>query len=144
VSAEEVAALLAEGVIETVRADLTAASRDVRASESHLRAAEMIASYDPTGAFALAYDAMRKAVVAHMRANGYRVTSRPGAHQRTGRYARAALGGHAIDEHLAAFDDLRQVRNKTEYDALIVAEATAADAVRHARAIVEAVERALA
>ena len=79
-----------------------------------------------------------------MRVNGVRVTSRPGAHGRTGRYARAALDGRGIDDHLAVFDDLRRVRNKTEYDALLVTEATARDAVAHSRAIVEAVERDLA
>ena len=143
-SAEDVTALLAEGVLEPVKVDAEAAHRDLDTASAHLRAAEAIASIDATGAFALAYDAMRKAIAAHMRVNGVRVTSRPGAHGRTGRYARAALDGRGIDDHLAVFDDLRRVRNKTEYDALLVTEATARDAVAHSRAIVEAVERDLA
>lgn len=143
-SAEEVARLLAQGVIERVKADAGAARRNLVAAEAHLRTAETVASVDSTGAFTLAYDAMRKAIVAHMGANGFRVTGRPGAHERTGRYARAALDEHGIDEHLARFDDLRRLRNKTEYEAVIVAEGTVVDAVAHARAIVEAVQRDLA
>lgn len=143
-NAEEVAALLSEGVVERVRTDIGAARRNLLAANAHLRTAETVASDDSTGAFALAYDAMRKAIVAHMGANGFRVTGRPGAHQRTGRYARAALVGHDIEEHLAAFDDLRRLRNKTEYDAVVVTEAAVVDAVAHARAIVDAVERDLA
>lgn len=142
-SAEEVAALLADGVIEQVKTDVEASRRNLRAAQGHLRSAETVAADDSTGAFALAYDAMRKAIAAHMGANGVRVTGRPGAHHRTGRYARAALDAHGIDEHLAAFDDLRRLRNKTEYDAVIVTEATATEAVAHARAVVEAVERDL-
>lgn len=132
--------LINEGVVERVTADPEAARRNLDAARAHLRAATAILSEDPTGAFALVYDAMRKAIIGHMNAKGLRVTSRPGAHQRTGRYARAALAGRGIEEHLAAFDDLRRVRNKTEYDALLVTQSTATDALAHARAIVDAVE----
>ena len=143
-SAEEIAGLLAGGVIQRVKADMRAARRNVLAANAHLRAADTVAADDPTGAFVLAYDAMRKAIVAHMGANGLRVTGRPDAHERTGQYASAALNAQGIDEHLAAFDDLRRLRNKTEYEAVIVLEATATEAVAHARAVVEAVERELA
>jgi hypothetical protein len=140
VSTEDLAALIAEGVVEPVRVDREAARRDLDAAAAHLRAAEEIASIDATGAFALAYDGMRKAISAHMRVSGVRVTNRPGAHARSGRYARSVLAAREIDEHLRAFDDLRRVRNKTEYDALLVTEATARDALTHSHAILEAVE----
>lgn len=143
-SADDVAALLAQGVVERVKVDVKAARRNLLAANAHLHAAETVTAVDPTGAFALAYDATRKAISAHMSTNGLRVTSRPGAHERIGRYARAALDSHEIDDHLVVFDDLRRLRNKTEYDALIVTGATAADAILHARAIVGAVERELA
>lgn len=143
-SADDIAALIAARVVEEVAADGRAARRNLLAAEAHLKAAATIASDDPTGAFALAYDAIRKAISAHMSANGLRVTSRPGSHQRTGRYARAALDAHEIDEHLSAFDDLRRVRNKTEYDALIVTESTARDAIVHAHGVVAAVVADLA
>jgi hypothetical protein len=131
-TAEEVAALLAEGVVEQVKTDIAAARRNLLAAHAHLRTAETAAFDDSTGAFVLAYDAMRKAIVAHMSANGFRVTGRPGAHERTGRYARAALAGHDVEEHVAAFDDLRRLRNKTEYNAVVVTEAAVVDAVAHA------------
>lgn len=140
----DVSALVAQGVVERVKPDGRAARRELDAAEAHLGSAEAIVRLDPTGAFVLAYDALRKAISAHMRANGLRVTNRPGAHERTGRYARAALDEHEIDQHLAVFDDLRRVRNKTEYDALLVLEETVELALVHSRAIVAAVEADLA
>jgi hypothetical protein len=143
-SGKGVEALLAEGVLARVPPDLEEARRELTTAERHLRGAEAAAAVDPTGAFALAYDAARKAVVAHMRASGLRVRSRFGAHYQTGRYARTALANRDIDEHVDAFVDMREVRNDTEYEGEIVTLSDAEEAMTHARAIVAAVERDLA
>ena len=140
----EVEALVAEGVVVRIPVDLDEARRELATASTHLRGAEAAASVDPTGAFTLAYDAARKALVAHMRANGLRVRPRFGAHVQTGRYGRAALMNRGVDEHVTAFVDMRQVRNDTEYEAEIVAASDAAEALVHAHAIVAAVERDLA
>ena len=142
-STDDVEALLAEGVIVRVVADTEEARRELDAATAHLGGAEAAVNVDPTGAFTLAYDAARKAVVAHMRANGFRVRRRFGAHLQTGRYARAALGGGDAEQHLAAFENMRIVRNDTAYGAEIVSASDAAEALAHARAIVAAVERDL-
>ena len=141
---DELEALLAEGVVVRVRADRDEARKELDAAKTHLLGAEDAAHRDPTGAFSLAYDAARKAVVAHMRANGLRVLPRFGAHYQTGRYARAALaGGRVADEDLSAFANMRVVRNDTEYEAEVVELSDAAEALAHAAKIVAAVEAEL-
>jgi hypothetical protein len=142
-SEAEVDALVAEGVLVRVPPDLRAAERELSVARTHLDGAEASAAVDPTGSFTVAYDAARKAVVAHMRARGLRVRSRFGAHYQTGRYARFALVGRDIDEHLVAFVDMREVRNDTEYEGEIVAASDSAEALSHARAIVAVVESEL-
>jgi hypothetical protein len=139
VSNEEVERLVSERAIERVPVDRAAAYRDLEAAAAHLVSVEAQAVHDPVGAFALAYEAMRKAVVAHMRAAGLRVRTRGGAHYQTGRYARAALGGLGVDEQLRAFEDLRRLRNKSAYEAVPVEERDAREALAHARRVVEAV-----
>ena len=53
---------------------------------------------DSTLAFTALYDAIRKAISAHMRAHGYRVGRGPGAHAKTGEYAQAAEHASVIVE----------------------------------------------
>lgn len=136
--------LVAEGVVARVVADAVAAQHELDAAKAHLRGAKAAGRVDPTGAFTLAYDGARKAITAHMRANGLRVRSRFGAHLQTGRYAKAALAGRVADEHLVAFENMRIVRNDAEYDGEVVGISDAAEALTHARAIVEAIEADLA
>lgn len=143
-SEADVDALVAEGVLVRVPPDSKAARRELSGAQMHLAGAEASAVVDPTGSFTVAYDAARKAVVAHMRAYGLRVRSRFGAHYQTGRYAEAILMGRGIDEHVVAFMDMREVRNDTEYEGEIVAASDSAEALSHARAIVAMVEGELA
>jgi hypothetical protein len=57
-------------------------------------------------------------------------------------YAFAALD--AIDvEHLEAFDQLRQLRNQSEYDALMLEGEDVAEVLAHADAIIRAIEAAI-
>ena len=89
---------------------------------------------------------IREAVQLHvedMRARGYRLPRGAGHHVRTGSYARAALDGAPIDEHLDAFDELRQLRNQGEYDALLLDAGDVAEVLAHADAIIHAIERSL-
>ena len=143
-NADQVNALVDEGVVARVEADVDESRAELAAAKAHLLGAKAASQADPTGAFILAYDAARKAVVAHMRANGLRVRPRFGAHYQTGSYARATLTGLVAEEHLTAFVDMREVRNDTEYEADVVGGRDAAEALVHARAIVDAVERDLA
>lgn len=80
--------LLAEKMIRTVRPDPETARVELDVARRHIASAEKIMDDDPTLAFTALYDAIRKAIAAHMRSRGYRVARGPGAHAKTGAYAR--------------------------------------------------------
>jgi len=139
-SDEEVQALVEAGTVLRVEADLAAARRDLFAAAKHVESAEQIASSDPTGGFAMAYDATRKAIAAHMRAHGLRVRKGAGEHVRTATYAAAALDDPEIAEHLDALDGIRRLRHQSEYGARLILPRELEVALVHARAIIAAVE----
>lgn len=139
-TAADVRRLVSEGVIERVEPDSGTARDEIAAARQHIESVGRIVENDPVGAFAMAYDAMRKAISAQMRASGYRVTKGKGGHLRTGRYALAALDHLDIAEHIDAFDALRQLRNQSEYDALLVDETDVEEALGHARVLVAVVQ----
>ena len=139
----ELERLLAEGVVRAIDPDEVTARAELVAARTHVESAGEIAETDPNGAFQLAYDGARKAAAAHMRARGFRLGSRQGAHVKTGRYLVAVFAEPSVAAHAEAFDDMRSLRNQSEYDALLLDEADARDAIEHACAIVAAVERDL-
>ncbi|MGH2662863.1 MAG: hypothetical protein ACRDH8_08655 [Actinomycetota bacterium] len=122
---------------EAARTKLGEASR-------HLSSAERVQGDDPEGAYALLYDASRKAIDAHMLANGYRVSKgRLGAHQATILYAEAVLGAEAHGGEVDALDRMRRTRNRSEYELWTIGEPTLARDLEHAKEIVRLVESAL-
>jgi len=70
---KELRRLVTENIVERVEPNSDTALQEIGTARRHLESARRIADDDPPGAFAMAYDAMRKAVAAHMRARGYRV-----------------------------------------------------------------------
>jgi hypothetical protein len=89
------------------------------------------------------YDAARKAITAHMQADGYRATNRLGAHQAAGLYAEATLGAGTAVSDVRAFDRMRRVRNRSEYDQQPITERLLSTDRQHAQQIVATVEAAL-
>lgn len=142
-SDEEVQALVDAGTVLRVEADLAAARRDLFAAGRHVESAELLASSDPTGGFALAYDAARKAIGAHMHARGLRVRKGPGEHVRTATYAAAALDDPEITGHLDALDGIRRLRHQSEYGSRLILPVELEVALLHTRAILLAVEAEL-
>ncbi len=142
-SREDLDELVAEGVIEPVDPDPETARIELEQARLHVESAAEIAERDPVAAFAIGYDAIRKALSAHMRNRGYRVTRGKGRHARTGRYAIAAIDDARVEEHLEAFDELRQLRNQSEYDALVLDSGDVTDALARADAIINAVDNDL-
>ncbi len=138
-SEREIRQLVADGTLRSVKADEETARVELETARQHVASAALLADSDPNAAFQLGYDAARKAIAAHMRAHGYRPGSGQGAHAKTGRYAAAMLGGSSLEPHIDAFDDLRTLRNQSEYDALLLDESDVLDALDHVRAIVDAV-----
>jgi hypothetical protein len=142
-SQDELDQLLAGGVIEQVASDPETARVELEQAQLHVESASEIADRDPVAAFALGYDAIRKALSAHMRDRGYRVGRGKSHHTRTGRYALAAIDDPRVEEHLEAFDELRQLRNQAEYDALLLDTDDVTDALARADAIIRAVGKDL-
>src|SRR3954454_24417238 len=133
-----------EGYVEGVIADRAGALVILDACHRHIASARAIAADDPSGAFQLAYDAARKAINAHMLANGLRAVPgvRIGAHVVVGRYAVALLTDEA-GAAVRAFDRMRQRRNRTEYGTVQIEAAEVAAALEHATAIVAGARGAL-
>jgi hypothetical protein len=138
-----VAQLLNEGRLERVAPDIEGAWRRLDEAMRHLDSSATLASTDPSLAYVALYDAARKALVAHMEANGYRPTNRPAAHQAVGLYGEATVAIGEARSHVLAFDRLRQVRNRSEYGSQIIGQQMLGAAREHARQIVAAVEASL-
>lgn len=136
--------LVTGGRIELVPADVRAAAALLDEAARHLTSAGAIASTDPNGAYSLLYDAVRKAVTAHMLARGYRVASgRLGGHEAVVRYAEASLSEGPYSEHVAQLDRMRRARNRSEYGLATFGERQLETDLEHARAIVAAVHASL-
>lgn len=135
--------LLRQGRVEHVSADVRAAWRRVDEAKTHLESSAALAESDPTMAYVALYDGARKAISAHMQANGYRVTNRPSAHQATGLYGQAVVATAATLNHFRAFDRLRQIRNRSEYGQQPITQRLLTADAAHAKAIVAAVEMAM-
>ncbi len=121
--------------LERVPADLDSAGRRLSSARRHLRSAALLAREDPDAAYALLYDAARKAVAAHMQAAGLRARNAPGAHEATARYAAAALTGPSSGE----LDRLRRFRNRIEYGTTSFDTLQVEHDLGHAQAIVDEV-----
>jgi hypothetical protein len=134
-----IAELLLERRLERVGVDRDEAQALLEHARSHLRSAAKILDDDAPGAYQLAYDAARKAVAAHMAANGYRAKSdRAGAHAAVVAYAEEALAGAAREESLRHFDRMRRVRNRIEYGGVTIGRAQVETDLAHAKEIVRA------
>lgn len=130
--------------LERVPADPPTARASLEEARRHLASARLVATADPNGAYALLYDAARKALSAHMLASGFRATVRPRAHEAVGLYALEALASHSGAASVGHFDRMRRNRNRTEYGLRTFGAAEIARDLAHATAIVDAVDEALA
>jgi hypothetical protein len=135
--------LLRDRRLERVSPDVDAARERVSEAKVHLESSEKLASSDPVLAYVAIYDAARKAITAHMQANGYRATNRAGAHQAVGVYAVETLATPAAVAHVKAFDRMRQIRKRCEYDQQPISEHLLRTDRQHASEIVSAVDAAL-
>lgn len=131
-----------EGRLEKVTRNPRQAGRMLQSCTRHLETADQRAGGDPSGSYALLYDAARKGVAAHMLFHGLRVTSRPGAHAAVVAYAEAELATIAQD-HLDHLDRMRRTRNDTEYEERPVTETEVRNDLAHARFLVQAIARTL-
>ncbi|MBA3629665.1 MAG: hypothetical protein H0W55_08325 [Actinobacteria bacterium] len=132
--------LLNEGRIEAVEPDVDVAKNKLKEAKRHLASAATIAANDPEGSYSLVYDAARKAVDAHMLANGYRASkSKLGAHEAKARYIEAVIGGAYVAD-ARSFNRMRKQRNRTEYGNWHISPSILDTDSVHAARIVDAVK----
>lgn len=105
--------LLRDGDLQEVEASREQADRLFDQAFQHLRSAESLKESDPEGAYALLYDAARKALVAVLENQGLRPTSK-GGHIATIEAVRAQLDS-TLGMTLRPFDRMRRTRRAAEY-----------------------------
>lgn len=97
---------------------MPAAGELINEARQHLDSADKIADDDPLLGIGACHDAARKAITAHLRAEGYRVTSEAGAHRTVIEYAAVALTGIVTEDDIDALNQLRRDRHTAEYGEL--------------------------
>ena len=107
--------VLAVGRLQRLQPSMAAAGEMVNRARAHLRSAELIAETDPTLAVSACHDAARQAIVAHMRAAGYRAANEPGSHRLVVEYAEIVLADVISADDVIALDELRRDRHTAEY-----------------------------
>lgn len=142
-TAAAVEALISQGRLERVSADRQVALARLAEAERHLVSATRLMDDDLIGAYVLLYDAARKAIDAHMLANGLRAVNRVGAHEAVARYAEAVFARSRHRDAVARFDRMRRTRNRAEYGAWHVGSTVVVADLAHAHEILEAVKAKL-
>lgn len=129
--------MIEQGELERVATDDGAADVALEEARLHVRSARVIAGEDPNGAYQLAFDAARKAVMARMRRVGVRVRRGEGGHLVTAKFAAAA-----IDEDLGRrLEAMRRRRNRSEYGTALLRWEEIDEAITVAAAFIEAAAR---
>lgn len=110
---------LAEAVVtrdlDRIKADMSAAGFRINDARGNVGGARQVKDTTPTLAISACHDAARKAITAHMIANGYRPKKGDGSHRIVVDYARIVLAGLLPDDDILALDDLRTDRGEAEY-----------------------------
>ena len=117
--------LVHDNHLQVVPASREHAERLLRQARQHLASAEDICTDDPHGAYALIYDAARKALTALLENQGLRPTS-AGGHIAVYRAIRAQLDP-PLGPKLQPFDRMRRHRRDAEYPSSDTPEVTADD-----------------
>lgn len=140
----EIDAMLSTGELQRVPASREHADNLLDQATQHLASARAVVETDPEGAYAIGYDASRKALAAVLENQGLRVTSR-GGHIAIYRAVHGQLDP-PLGPTLRPFDRMRRRRNSLEYPDFEAPAATAADVLEdleRAQAIVDLAARTL-
>lgn len=133
--------------LEPVAPNMAAAGERINDARRHIRSARTLAEDDITLAIAACHDSKRKAITAHMNANGYRPRGGDGAHRIVLAYARTQLATLIAASDIDDADELRRDRGIAEYDQFAHSKLQAIDvlaAADLAERVVNAVAKALA
>jgi hypothetical protein len=106
---------LATRDLDRITANMAAAGDRVNDARRHVRSARALADDDTSLAMAACHDAIRKAVSAHMLANGLPPRGGEGAHRIVLEYARHELSAVITADDLVEANEIRQDRALVEY-----------------------------
>jgi hypothetical protein len=140
----EIDRMLADHKLDKVPASREQASRLIGQARTHLQSAAGLCEADPPGAYALAYDAARKALTAVLENQGLRPTS-AGGHIAVYEAVRAQFDP-PLGKILRPFDRMRRQRRDAEYPPTDAPELTPDDVredLEKAIAIVDMAARVL-
>ncbi len=115
------------GDIERIVKNMAAAGERINDARRHLNSARLLAGSDVTLAITACHDAIRKAITAHMTANGYRPRNGNGAHRIVLQYARSQLDGAIAGADIDRADALRRDRATAEYGDFAASKLGASD-----------------
>lgn len=101
--------------LERIKPDMGAAGERINDARRHVRSARLLADDDTTLAMSACHDAIRKAITAHMSADGLRPRGGEGAHRIVLDYARHRLADLIDPRDLAEADEIRKDRALAEY-----------------------------
>lgn len=141
---EKIDGLLSQHEVQRVNPSREHADRLIGQARQHLKSALSLKNGDPEGAYALVYDAARKALAAELVNQGLRATSK-GGHIATYQAVRAQLDP-PLGGKIVPFDRMRRMRRDAEYPPADIPGLTSDDVAEDcekARAIVELVEQIL-
>jgi hypothetical protein len=136
--------MLADSELQHVPPSRDQADRLIAQAKGHTASAASICEEDPPGAYALVYDAARKALTAVLENQGLRPSSR-GGHLAVYDAVRAQLDP-PLGKILRPFDRMRRQRHDAEYPPASAPELTADDVredIPKAREIIDLSERVL-
>lgn len=119
--------------LERVQADASTIARLLEAAQTSLADAQLT-SLSNEGRFDMAYKAIMQSANAALQANGFRtLTSKPGHHQTMIQTLTTTIGLER--ETMVQLDALRKQRNVIDYSGDVVSAPMAAEAVQHAKAL---------
>ena len=118
---------IATGDIERIVKNMAAAGERINDARRHLKSARLLAKSDVTLAITACHDAIRKAITAHMTANGYRPRNGNGAHRIVLQYARSQLNAVITAADIDRADALRRDRATAEYGDFAASKLGASD-----------------
>jgi hypothetical protein len=125
---DDILAMLDQGELTQVVADLDLAERLLTAARRHVNSAQTLCDSDPELAYSALYDAIRKALSAMLQAQGLRPTAE-GGHLAVQRAAWAQFGA-SMGAFLRPVDRIRTTRHTIQYpnaETYIDADAVRAD-----------------
>lgn len=140
---DEINAMLDSGELGRITADLDLAKHLTAEARRHVKSAEVLASADPSLAYAALHDAIRKSLAAMLQAQGLRATT-SGGHLAVQRAVRAQFQA-SMGTLLRPIDRIRVLRHTLEYpdSPTWLSEDEIRDEIPYASAIVEAAAKAI-